>query len=165
MGVRLGICAITLVALWSNPAHAQRCTKGIPCGGSCIAASKTCRVGAPPATKAPAAMATDSLREASLRRQDSILLASRNRRDTVAAVALPVSAFLSRMKLDLPLPLSVSVISSEKQGEWMKEATLTELQPDYFVVERGPLLARIPLSSLLYWYTENGRQRVVLVLR
>lgn len=33
-------------------ASAQRCVKGIPCGNTCISASKTCRVGSGTATKA-----------------------------------------------------------------------------------------------------------------
>lgn len=37
--------ALLLIAL-ASPASAQRrCKKGIPCGGSCISATKTCRVG------------------------------------------------------------------------------------------------------------------------
>lgn len=36
------VAATLLVAM---PLHAQHCRKGIPCGNSCISASKTCRVG------------------------------------------------------------------------------------------------------------------------
>src|SRR5688572_10957598 len=44
--------AILLVAA-AIPAEAQRrCTKGIPCGNTCISATKTCRVGSGSATKA-----------------------------------------------------------------------------------------------------------------
>lgn len=31
----------------------KRCKKGIPCGGTCIAANKVCRVGGAPSTPAP----------------------------------------------------------------------------------------------------------------
>lgn len=46
--------AVVLCALVGGEAHAQkRCTKGIPCGGTCISASKTCRVGSPSPSPAP----------------------------------------------------------------------------------------------------------------
>lgn len=42
---RLSLGALLLLAL-PTPIQAQRnCKKGIPCGGSCISASKTCRAG------------------------------------------------------------------------------------------------------------------------
>ena len=60
---------IMIVALLiSTPVvlHAQRrCVKGIPCGGTCISATKTCRVGAPPAsepTRADAPSGAQSVR-------------------------------------------------------------------------------------------------------
>jgi hypothetical protein len=41
----LGIAPVVLAALsvLAFPAHAKNCRKGIPCGNSCISASKTCR--------------------------------------------------------------------------------------------------------------------------
>ena len=47
--VRLTFLALAF-ALLPRDAHAQKnCKKGIPCGNSCIAANKTCRIGATPA--------------------------------------------------------------------------------------------------------------------
>ncbi len=49
---RLFAAALALllpVALFAQP----RCTKGKPCGNSCIAVSKTCRIGTPAARPAP----------------------------------------------------------------------------------------------------------------
>lgn len=52
--------AIGAVLLLASPAEAQKqCRKGIPCGNTCIAATKTCRVGAGAAT-ATTARAGDS---------------------------------------------------------------------------------------------------------
>lgn len=46
----LGVVAGIILA---QPIHAQkRCKKGIPCGNTCIAANKTCHVGAPSTTPA-----------------------------------------------------------------------------------------------------------------
>lgn len=51
---RLAAAVITIVGI-ASPASAQRqCKKGIPCGNSCIAANRTCRVGTPAAASAPA---------------------------------------------------------------------------------------------------------------
>lgn len=48
------LAALALV-VGSSVADAQRrCVRGIPCGGACISASKTCRVGSGTATRAPA---------------------------------------------------------------------------------------------------------------
>lgn len=62
--------------LAAEPLEAQkRCVKGIPCGNSCIAATKTCRIGtgsATPATKAPA-------RDPAAVRRDSLAATARAR--------------------------------------------------------------------------------------
>jgi hypothetical protein len=50
--VRIIAVAGLLLAI-ASPASAQNCKKGIPCGNSCIAAGRTCRVGAGTATAAP----------------------------------------------------------------------------------------------------------------
>lgn len=54
--MRIAIVAtLVAIALVASPAEAQRrCTKGIPCGNSCIAANKVCRVGTSPAPREPA---------------------------------------------------------------------------------------------------------------
>jgi hypothetical protein len=50
--------AAAILLLAASSAEAQRnCKKGIPCGGTCIAANKTCRVGAPIAPTNPAVAA------------------------------------------------------------------------------------------------------------
>lgn len=52
--MRLILTALALlVTLTSDAAAQKRCKKGIPCGGTCISASKTCRVGSGSATSAP----------------------------------------------------------------------------------------------------------------
>lgn len=49
------VAALVGIALVAAPADAQRrCSKGIPCGNSCIAANKVCRVGTSPAPREPA---------------------------------------------------------------------------------------------------------------
>lgn len=46
-----GLLAVLMV--FATPAHAQKnCKKGIPCGNSCISATKTCRIGSTPAAPA-----------------------------------------------------------------------------------------------------------------
>src|SRR5690606_32842978 len=46
--IRTAIVFTALLAVAAADATAQkRCTKGIPCGNTCIAANKTCRVGSP----------------------------------------------------------------------------------------------------------------------
>lgn len=39
--------AVALLVAYHPHADAKRCRKGIPCGNSCISASKTCRIGQP----------------------------------------------------------------------------------------------------------------------
>lgn len=52
------LIAVLLAFATAAPAVAQRrCVKGIPCGNTCIAASRTCRVGSGSATRAPASTA------------------------------------------------------------------------------------------------------------
>lgn len=54
------ISAVLLVACAADAAAQKRCTKGIPCGNSCIAANKTCRVGSParPSSSQPSSATT-----------------------------------------------------------------------------------------------------------
>jgi len=55
---------IVLVAMFfaANGLEAQRnCKKGIPCGGSCISPSKTCRIGTSPAPAPARASTSDTL--------------------------------------------------------------------------------------------------------
>lgn len=50
----LVVISFALIVSAPSELHTQRrCTKGIPCGNSCIAANKTCRIGAPPARPVP----------------------------------------------------------------------------------------------------------------
>ena len=63
--------AVLALLLFVSPLAAQKnCTKGIPCGNTCIAANKTCRVGtrsttAPPAEPRPRAPAQTPAKSAS----------------------------------------------------------------------------------------------------
>ena len=52
VGLKLAPLVAVLIAIGVSDAEAQRCVKGIPCGNTCISASKTCRVGSGTATKA-----------------------------------------------------------------------------------------------------------------
>lgn len=48
------VAALLTIALFASRADAQRnCKKGIPCGNSCIAANKVCRIGTSPAPRDP----------------------------------------------------------------------------------------------------------------
>jgi hypothetical protein len=56
-----GFLGLSLLAV-GNAAGQKNCRKGIPCGNTCIAANKVCRIGtpsAPPATQ-PAPVRSDS---------------------------------------------------------------------------------------------------------
>lgn len=44
---RLLLAVVTLIALPAAADAQRRCVKGKPCGNTCIAVSKTCRVGTP----------------------------------------------------------------------------------------------------------------------
>ena len=46
------VASLICLILIAPAASAQRCVKGIPCGNTCISATKTCRVGSGTATKA-----------------------------------------------------------------------------------------------------------------
>jgi hypothetical protein len=50
------VLALALLLVVPTAAHAQRCKKGIPCGRSCIAANKTCRIGSPDPSPPPVRM-------------------------------------------------------------------------------------------------------------
>lgn len=56
------LLVLVAIALSASTLEAQRrCVKGKPCGNSCIARNKTCRVGAPkPADPSPSKSRTDS---------------------------------------------------------------------------------------------------------
>lgn len=65
---RLLAFVLAAVAVTAAPAEAQKnCRKGIPCGNTCIAATKTCRIGssspAPSRTSPPAASAAQQGRQ------------------------------------------------------------------------------------------------------
>lgn len=47
------VALLGLLLAIATPASAQNCKKGIPCGNSCIAATRTCRVGQGTARAAP----------------------------------------------------------------------------------------------------------------
>jgi hypothetical protein len=67
LALRLALGAALLIPLVTNAQ--RRCTRGVPCGNSCIAAGKTCHVGAPTATPTPAppqTVAPDPLRSPSV---------------------------------------------------------------------------------------------------
>lgn len=50
------LLALVLPALaWAPVGDGRNCTKGKPCGNTCIAANKTCRIGGGTATRSPAA--------------------------------------------------------------------------------------------------------------
>lgn len=56
---------LALIMVTSHPAQAQNCKKGIPCGHSCISATKVCRIGQPtpaPTSAAAAAVSPSSPR-------------------------------------------------------------------------------------------------------
>lgn len=56
---RIVLFSIATLAAFSTVADAQkRCVKGKPCGNTCIAASKTCRVGTPSYTPPPSPTTT-----------------------------------------------------------------------------------------------------------
>ena len=64
MNSRLLVALCALVALPIVAEAQKQCVKGKPCGNSCIAANKTCHVGAPAAT--PAAQSASSAAEPSV---------------------------------------------------------------------------------------------------
>lgn len=53
--MRLTVLLVFLAALPTALEAQKNCTKGIPCGNTCIAANKTCRVGTTSARPAPPA--------------------------------------------------------------------------------------------------------------
>ena len=55
MRLRSWLLGFVIGALWIAPAEGQRqCVKGKPCGNTCIAANRTCRVGTPKASPSKA---------------------------------------------------------------------------------------------------------------
>lgn len=71
------LAALALLVICGSAADAQkRCTKGIPCGNTCISATKTCRIGssAPtPPPKTPATSARTPARDTTVASRDSTL--------------------------------------------------------------------------------------------
>jgi hypothetical protein len=49
----VGLAVVVALVPLSELEAQRRCTKGIPCGNTCIAANKTCRIGSPPSRPAP----------------------------------------------------------------------------------------------------------------
>ena len=61
--IRFVLLAVGIAAFHGDAVAQKQCKKGIPCGNSCIAANKTCRIG----TKAtPSQSDTSSVREGSV---------------------------------------------------------------------------------------------------
>lgn len=59
--MRVAIAFVLLLTVSGTASAQRRCVKGIPCGGTCISATKTCRVGTAPAPKARSLGAADSV--------------------------------------------------------------------------------------------------------
>jgi hypothetical protein len=75
------VLTFAAVFICGSAAQAQkRCTKGIPCGNTCIAANKTCHVGQGTATREAPPPARVSLRDTTVATPDSTLpwIAGRN---------------------------------------------------------------------------------------
>ena len=47
----MGLALVSLLTLSGAALAQRRCVKGIPCGGTCISATKTCHVGSAPAPR------------------------------------------------------------------------------------------------------------------
>jgi len=82
------LLAATSLFVFAASAEAQRCTKGKPCGNTCIATSRTCRVGSGTATQAgePAKPKQDSAESAEVVRRALL---------SVRPNATPIAASLS----------------------------------------------------------------------
>jgi deoxyribonuclease-1 len=92
------IVLVVLLLLAASEANAQRnCKKGIPCGGSCISAAKTCRVGTQPADTASAA----SVRPRPLSPDDQGAIVRRLTGDTTAKAATDFGPFVGSVDGDV----------------------------------------------------------------
>ena len=90
ISVRTMILVICLTLLGTTSLEAQRnCVKGKPCGNSCIAASKTCRIGTPSSTPT-----TSTPRRTAARLRADSVAASERTRAALAAVKNSVDSAL-----------------------------------------------------------------------
>jgi hypothetical protein len=149
MSPRLAVFVLILgpTALFAQ----RRCVKGIPCGGSCIAANKVCRVGAPTPTPTPAA-------------KDTVRPAQPLATPSVAATALvsPVAADSARILpprvpgaydsfVEALVPWRSKLVQMRNSSETTSlrgTLLLLEVHPGHLVITNSIARAIIPYSSI-----------------
>lgn len=88
--------SVLVIALFATSAEAQkRCVKGIPCGNSCISASKTCRIGTSSRASSGSQSLVGSAPQATIDRAVYRFVAKQYTDGRVYIEALPVSTHLS----------------------------------------------------------------------
>ena len=151
--MRLHILVLGILAGLSSVASAQRnCKKGIPCGGSCIAASKVCRVGLPTPTTT-----RDTVKPTAIAPPTATPLAVQG---ATTSTALPTRSPGVYDAFAIALREwsghSVTVRNSADPQALRPPAVLSAVESDYLVILAGPNRIMVPYSSIEMAYSDGA---------
>lgn len=150
------VALILLVVAFSDADAQRRCTKGIPCGNSCISAGKTCRVGTGTAVAAPreppraAPPRADSI--SPVRLQPERLVPPDTGPSIAAITSKTLAAALGPLKAAGAF-VPVRIYGLQKNERWMEQGELLEVQADHLIVIAQNSRLRIPFTSIQILYT------------
>lgn len=158
-----------LLAVVAKDAEAQRrCTKGIPCGGSCIAATKTCRVGAPSSEPTreptPAQPSQPALPTQPPAARDPLANAPGSSAQSVATGGVIHGSMAEAFRMAIGWRAEVQ--NARPADDWLREGSVLEVRADYLVINAGGRAVRIPFTSIAYFYgSATSAATLVVVLR
>lgn len=155
-----------LLAVVAKDAEAQRrCTKGIPCGGSCISATKTCRVGS---SSEPARDPTPvPSRQPALPVRTDTTAAPLALRTTPSADPdpRPIGAWFEfAAAMRGYVGWSVTLKNSPNDDKSMRSGQIAGVASDHFTMTANARSVRIPFSALAMVVVESEPQRQLVVV-
>jgi len=176
--------AAGLLLLASAASAQRRCVKGIPCGGSCISASKTCRIGTGSATSESPARPTSSGSPARIpdyssmspRQLDSVIAAQQGYTIGGRSQAVPQASQTVAAPAWMPAPGSFDqelrslLTVVEARGTRLNitpggSAKLGKVGLDYFsVIFAKGAFETIPFRAVRTFGTIPGREDVQITL-
>jgi hypothetical protein len=146
----------------------RRCVKGIPCGGSCIAANRVCRIGAP---EPDSRTAKDTLRpSAPAVSAQSALIQSRPETVFVQPPLPAVSPSLYESFVAALLPWRSKPVQLHNSSETVSlrgPALLVEVLASHLVLSNSINRAMVPYSSIEMVYAEkdpNARDALLTIV-
>ena len=156
---------VTVALLLAAPSIAEaqrRCTKGIPCGNTCIAAGRTCHVGTTPTpTRQDSTQATTPASITSQPAYPSVI--------SGAPAAAPGTLVPPPSRLAGALQLFrgayAEIRNAPISDKWLEHAKIKDVVDDHLVLVADEKTILIPLSSVVMFYSQGtylGQLTIVL---